>query len=186
MWCTLGQAIGSGILRVDWVAFRWVLCLSSRCLIVLPQIDLSFNWVLVLTILPAARNLLIVVLHCLTSWHCHHIGMRSSVWIVFLAVISRKLIFVLQEGVLMALRATWSIWNVASNVTSAGSLTLPWWVDLEELLTSLVHVGGAWIFVWEVTSMGHRACERVFRSNRALSFLILRFHRFCSRMIPVC
>ena len=186
MWCSLGQAITSGILRIYWVAFRWILCLSSWCLIVLPHVYLSINWVLVLAVLPAAWDLLIVVLHCLIWWPCHYIGMRSSIGVVFLAIIGRKLILVLQEGVLMALWASRSIWNVASNVAAACPLTLAWWVDLEELLASLVHVGGAWVLVWEVAAMGHWACQRVFRSNRALSFLILRFHRFCSRMMPVC
>lgn len=184
MWSSLGHTIWILVLRDYLIALRGILRLG--CWNLLPHVlKISFNWVLVLTRLRSWWNSWVVMVYCLSIWSCHYISVRSTIWIVFLAIISSELILVLKERVLMALRASRPIWNVASNMCTTCTLAFPRRIDLEKFLASLVHVWGSWILVREVAAVCHRVCEWIFVPDWASSFLVLRFHRFCSWMIPL-
>ena len=78
-----------------------------------------------------------------------HVHVRSTVRIVLLAVVRRKLVLVLEEGVLWTLRSSGSVRDVAGDVSAlaSGSTTAAFArrVDLIEFGTALVHVGRAWL-----------------------------------------
>lgn len=122
----LGQAIRPCILRTDRAAFRGALRLGGWGWLVLPHVVyVALDGVLVLAALPALWRGLVVVVHRLYGRPGHHVGVGTTVGVVLLAVIGRELILVLQEGVLVALRAARSIRNVAGDVAATRSLALP-------------------------------------------------------------
>ena len=173
MWCALWQAVITWIFWTNRVAFWWILCLccGSR----LSHINLPINRVFVLTL--ASWNLLIIV-HSLGACAGHYIRVTSIVWIVFLSIVSSKLVLILQERVLVTMRASRSVRHIWTNVISSCSLGLTWWIYLEKLLSTLIHMRSAWILAWKVVSMCHWICKRILGSNWALALLVLWLHWF--------
>lgn len=96
-----------------------------------------------------------------------HIHVRTAIGVVFLSVVGRKLVFVLQEGVLGALRAARSVRNVARDLGGTrrcgrGVVGFPRRVDLVEFSPSLVHVRRAWVLAPDARTWRDRTCQRVF------------------------
>ena len=121
---------------------------------------------------------LLIIMHSLGACSSHYIRVTSIVWIVLLAIVSSKLVLILQERILVTMGTSRSVRHIWTYVICSCSLWLTRRVYFEKLLSTLIHMRSAWIFTWKVVPMSHWICKRIFGSYWALALLVLRLHWF--------
>lgn len=133
-------------------------------------IDLAIDRIFILAALICTTDadltaiILVMGIHLACGSLSDHVHMGTTVWVVFLSVISCELVLVLEEGVLMPLRTSRSIRNIAGHVTTLRTTTtFSWRINFVKLGTPLVHMRSAWI----LASMSHWVRKGIFASNVA-------------------
>ena len=175
MWSTLRQT------RAGWLRRRLVWNLP--CFAALPSLfRLALDRILVLAarehglahthgvahhvkiyigIWPVWHRTVVLVMRIQNHMILHAHLVRHNIWIVFLTVVCRKLVFVLKERVLWVCLATDLVWarnivlaawsgrNIASHILLDTALgrdrILARWINFKYFLATRVHLGCAWI-----------------------------------------